>query len=148
MVGRVNLEHPDGTNSSVLVRRLGKSDHGAKLLLFVEGHPLFCEGLALLLKWRAGFESVRAGSLAEARRVLNDSLGKVDVAIVDLDLSDGLGLIESIREIEPDIPVLALTSWGVLERNARALRLGADEVLSTATEPEELIGAVERLATR
>ena len=148
MVGRVNPEHPEDTKSSVLARRLGKANHGAKRLLFVEGNPFFREGLALLLKWRTGFESVQAESLAEARRVLNDSLGKVDLAIVDLDLSDGLNLIESIREIEPDIPVLALTSSYVLERNAWALRLGADEVLSTATETEELIGAVERLATR
>ncbi|MDQ3910480.1 MAG: response regulator transcription factor [Actinomycetota bacterium] len=148
MVGRVNPKHPGNTKSSVLTRRLGKANRGAKRLLFVEGHPFFREGLALLLKWRKGFESVQAESLAEACRVLNDSRGKVDLAIVDLDLSDGLSLIERIREIEPDIPVLALTSRYVLERNARALRLGADEVLSTATEPEELIGAVERLATR
>jgi hypothetical protein len=36
-------------------------------LLLVEHHPLFGDGLALLIEWRTGLSSIRAGSLAEAR---------------------------------------------------------------------------------
>jgi hypothetical protein len=36
-------------------------------LLLVEHHPLFGDGLALLIEWRTGLGSIRAGSLAEAR---------------------------------------------------------------------------------
>ena len=148
MVRRVKREYTEDTERGRSALRLGKADIGRKRLLLVEGHPLFREGLALLLEWRTGFESIHAGSLAEARRVLNDPLGKIDLAIIDLELSDGVSLVEELREVEPDIPVLALISDQRLERHARTLRVKVDEVLSTTTDTEELIGVVERLAGR
>jgi CheY-like chemotaxis protein len=43
--------------------------------------------------------------------------------------------------------VLALTASESRERQAQALEAGADEVLNLAADIEEVIGAVERLAS-
>ena len=96
-----------------------------------------------------GFEIMQAGSLTETHRVLGDRSGAVDLAIVDLDLLEGGGrsVIASIREAEPNVPVLALTASESRERQAQALEAGADEVLNLAADIEEVIGAVERLAS-
>jgi hypothetical protein len=42
-------------------------------LLVVEHSRLFREGLALLLEWRTGLSSIHAGSLAEAKGVLEET---------------------------------------------------------------------------
>ena len=118
-----------------------------KRLLFVEDHDLFRTAFALLLEWHMDLGSVQAKSLAEARRALSNLEEEFNLAIVDFDLPHGEGpqLIEELREVQPNAPVLALTVSPSLERRARALEAGADEVLTVKTAPEEIIDAVRSL---
>src|ERR671920_2648253 len=94
-------------------------------LLIVEDHALFREGLALLLKWRTGWDNVQSGSIAESRRILGEAKEEPVCADVDLDLPDGDGveLLERLR----GLPVLALVSERSLERCVVALEAGAGE---------------------
>jgi CheY-like chemotaxis protein len=105
-------------------------------------HPLLGEGLATLLEWQTGLSSVQAGSLAEAKGLLEEAKHKPACIIVDLDLADGEGN-ELLKELD-GIPVLALIKGHSLLRRAEAMELGADEVLRTGSV-EKLAAAVERL---
>jgi DNA-binding NarL/FixJ family response regulator len=118
---------------------------GRALVIIVESHALFCDGLALLLKLRMGCECIQAGSLVEARRILDTLSSGVDLAVVDLDLPEGdaTALIEDLHEL--DVPVLAVTSSLSLERQASALRAGAREVLTMATAGEKILDTATRL---
>src|SRR5215212_6839440 len=116
-----------------------------KRVLLIENHALFRECLALLLNWKLGLESVDAGSLTEGHRVLGAAKGMADLAIIELDLPDGDGseLIERLHQTEPDVPILVLTAERSLARHARALEVGAEEVLSKSAHVEQIIGAVQ-----
>jgi DNA-binding NarL/FixJ family response regulator len=114
-------------------------------LLLTEHNPLFREGLATLLQWRTGLASVYAGSLAEARGVLEEETRKPACIIVDLDLPDGGG--NELLEQLDGIPVLALIKDRSLKRQAEAMGLGAEEVLLTGSV-EKIASAVERLIGR
>lgn len=119
-----------------------------KRALLVEDHAVFRAALAAVLEEHTNLEkTVQAGSLPEARRISGHLTGEVDLVIVDLDLPEGEGmsLIDNLREAEPDVPVLALTDARNLEKRARALRKGADEVLSTGSSIEKIVGVVQRL---
>jgi two-component system, OmpR family, KDP operon response regulator KdpE len=111
-------------------------------LLLVEHNPLFRDGLALLLEWRTGLSSIHAGSLAEAKGVLEEATHKPACIIVDLDLPDGEGN-ELLKELD-GTPVLALIKGRSLQRRAEAMGLGAEEVLRTESV-EKIAAAVERL---
>jgi DNA-binding NarL/FixJ family response regulator len=54
-------------------------------------------------------------------------------------------LIENLREAAPDVPVLALTSARSLEQRARALRAGANEVITMDSSSDQIIDAAKRL---
>ena len=119
-----------------------------KRVLIVDDHDLFRQVLAVVLGQHTDLkESVQVESLAEARRVLGALAGKIDLAIVDLDIPDGNGteLIKELRVEEPDVPVLALTDGRSFQLRARALQAGADQVLSTATPGENIVRAAELL---
>jgi CheY-like chemotaxis protein len=118
-----------------------------KRFLLVEDHALFREALALVLERHTGFDSVRAASLAEASRVLDNPPGTIGMAIVDVELPEGGGieLIAKLRETEPNIPVVAFTTARDPNRHAQALRAGADEVFSTWEPIEELVRTARRL---
>ncbi len=104
---------------------------------------MFREGIALLLKWETGLSSVCAGSLAEAKCVLDDANQIPVCVIVDLDLPNGDGT-ELLKQLN-GLPVLALINRCTLERQVQALESGAHEVLSTKEVVEGISAAVERL---
>jgi DNA-binding NarL/FixJ family response regulator len=118
-----------------------------KRVLLIENHALFRQGLALLLNWELGLESIDAESLAEGHRVLGAAKGMADLAIIELDLPDGDGseLIERLHQTEPDVPIVAFTADRSLTRHARALEVGAEEVLAKSAHVEQIIGAAEQL---
>ena len=116
--------------------------------LVVEDLRLFREVLAVMLEEQTDLKkTIQTKSLAEARRVWERLCGDIDLAIVDLDLTngDGISLIENLREAAPDVPVLALTSARSLEQRARALRAGANEVITMDSSSDQIIDAAKRL---
>jgi len=90
---------------------------------------------------------MQAASLTETRQALRDLHGKIDLAIVDLQSLEGAwaGVISSIRETEPNVPVLVLAASQDPERHARVRQAGAHEVLELTVDTEQIIGAVQRL---
>lgn len=118
-----------------------------KRVFLIEDHALFRDGLALLLKWRLGLESVTAGSLAEGHRLLSDPKSMADLAIISLSLPDGDGgeLIEHLRRTEPGVPVLALITDRNFAKQTQAMEVGADQVLAKRAPVEQIIDAVEQL---
>jgi two-component system, NtrC family, response regulator PilR len=112
-------------------------------LLLVEHRSLFGESLALLLEWRTGLSCDQAGSLAEARTILEGTPRKLACVLVDLDLPEGEGA--EVLEGLDRVPVLALIEGRNVRRQAEAIGLGADEVLGTSGPVEKLVAAVERL---
>jgi DNA-binding NarL/FixJ family response regulator len=111
-------------------------------LLLVEPNLLFGEGLATLLEWQTGLSSVHAGSVTEAKGLLEEANQRPACIIVDLDLPDGEGN-ELLKQLD-GIPVLALIKDRSLKRQAEAMELGAKEVLLTGSA-EKIAAAVERL---
>ena len=112
-------------------------------VLLVEHNLLFRDGLALLLEWRTGLNSVFARSLAEAQDVLAGANQKPACVIVDLDLPDGEGT-EVLKELN-GLPMLALIRIPNRGRRGEAIGLGANQVLLTTETPEKIVAAVERL---
>lgn len=110
-------------------------------------YPLFREGLSLLIEWRTGFEITQAASLAQTRQSLRDLKGRLELAVVDLESLEeaGAGVVSCIHEAEPDVPMLVIAAGRDLRRHSEAQRAGAHEVLDLAVDPEEIIGAVQRL---
>jgi len=111
-------------------------------LLVVEHNRLYREGLATLLEWRTGLSSIYAGSLAEAKGVLEEATQKPACTIVDLDLPGGGGP-ELLEDLD-GVPVLALVEDRSLQRQSEAMGLGAEEVLRTGAV-EKITATVERL---
>jgi DNA-binding NarL/FixJ family response regulator len=135
------------------LRKGGNDGRGTQVsqALVVEDLRLFREVLAVMLEEQTDLKkTIQTKSLAEARRVWERLCGDIDLAIVDLDLTngDGLSLIENLREAAPDVPVLALTSARSLEQRARALRAGANEVITMDSSSDQIIDAAKRLLSR
>jgi DNA-binding NarL/FixJ family response regulator len=119
-----------------------------KRVLFVDQHTLFRQILGMVLKWNTDLkETLEANSLAEVRRVLDNSNHKPDLAVVNLDLAnrDVFEIIEELRMTAPGVPVLAITLRQDVDRRERALGAGAAKVLTMAAYPKEIVDVAKRL---
>jgi len=69
-----------------------------------------------------------------------------DMAIVDLQLADmdGITLMQELKMINPDLPVLILTAYGSIESAVDAIQKGAYSYLTKPFDPRELLLQVER----
>lgn len=116
-------------------------------ILLVEDHASFRQTLAVLFEHEPGFRVAgQAGTLAEARRLLQDV--EVDMAVVDLSLPDGEGtdLIEEIGDEETGLTALVLTASVDRADHARAVEAGAAGVLHKSADVDEIVDAMRRLA--
>lgn len=91
-----------------------------------------------------GYEVMGADSVARARKVLDVS--RPDAAIVDYRLpdGDGLELLETLKAIDPSIPVVILTAHGSIDLAVRAIKEGAEQFLTKPVELPALLVLVER----
>ncbi|MGD9987496.1 response regulator [Pseudonocardia sp.] len=115
---------------------------GRHVVVIVDDHALFAEGLALLLESRAGASFVVAGSATAGEEAVA-LVGRhgADIAIVDLALPP-LGGVETIRRVKAAYPatrVLALSGTEDLELAVAALRAGADGYLGKSADPQVLV---------
>src|SRR5215208_2289367 len=102
-------------------------------LLLVDDHAAFRTPLAMILEREPDLVVVaQAGSLAEARAVLPEIAGRVDVALIDLLLPDGDGVevVRDVRDLHPRPRMLVLTAVIDPAHHARAIDAGAAAILS------------------
>jgi DNA-binding NarL/FixJ family response regulator len=117
-------------------------------VFLLEDHSWFRNALADLLEREAGLQVVgEAGSLSEARDDVMDKTEKIDLALIDLLLPDGIGteLIGDLRRINPEVPVLVLTVARGPDLYAWVRSMGADEMISKDASVDEILAAVRLL---
>ncbi len=118
-------------------------------IFLVEDHASFRQTLALMFDRDTEFEVVaQAGTLAEARRVIEEIGDSANLGVLDLTLPDGEGieLIEELREVNPHFSALILTASLDQADHARAIEAGAAGILHKSADVDEIIGATRTLA--
>lgn len=115
-----------------------------KRILIVEDDPTYGPRLAQSFQ-RKGYQAlvVRDGAAAQSVLQSDEFAG----AVVDLRLEDesGLRVVEGIREVWPDLPVVVVTGYGSITTAKEALRLGAVDYLTKpvdAGQIEQALGLV------
>lgn len=117
-------------------------------ILLLDDHDSFRQPLAFMLEREPDLRVVaQAGSLSEAREVLNGAGETVDVAVVDLDLPDGSGteFISELVKANRRALVLVLSAHSEKGRLARAVEAGASGLLHKSSRIGEILDAVRRL---
>lgn len=116
--------------------------------MLVDDHTSFRQPLAFVLDREPDLEVIaQAGTLAEARRLLEDAGTAVDLALVDLDLPDGPGseFVAALRAARPQALALVLSAYSDRVRLARAIDAGASGILHKSSRTEDILDAIRRL---
>jgi len=93
---------------------------------------------------RAGFTILSAPDGATALDVV--AKRRPDAMVTDLKMPGmtGVELIEKVREIDDDLPIVLMTAFGTVETAVRAIKSGAFDYITKPFEGDELVIAVKR----
>lgn len=113
-----------------------------RVLLLDDDAP-FREAICEFLEERE-YEVLQAGARSEAQAILART--QPDIAILDYSLPDGtaLDVMEDIRAVDANIPVLVLTGHGTIDLAVRAIKEGAEQFLTKPVEFSALAIVVGR----
>lgn len=94
-----------------------------------------------------GYSSLTASSGMEALDILNTEL--VDLVLTDVNMPgmSGIQLLEKIKEINPDIPVIIMTAYGSVEKAVEAMHKGAYTFILKPFENQALIAHIAKALT-
>jgi len=116
-------------------------------ILIADDHLIIRQGLRLILETEAEFEVVgEASDGAEALRLCQDL--NPDVVLMDLRMPnmDGLTAIEKLRDEQPEIAVVILTTFNEDELMLRGLQAGARGYLLKDTDRAALFDSIRAAA--
>jgi len=117
-------------------------------ILIIDDHPVVRRGIIQFLR---DDPERRFGSIEEAGNggEMIDKLISSDFDIILLDNSmpgrSGLELIQDIKNLKPDLPVLMLSIYPEEQYAIRAMKMGASGYLNKGCSPEELISAIVKI---
>lgn len=117
-------------------------------VFIVDDHAIVRAGLRRLLSESPEIEVVgEAGSAEEALTTLRDC--EADVVVLDLALPgmSGLEALPLLRRLCPSLRVLALSMYPEEHYALRVFQAGADGFISKSSVVEELLAALERVAS-
>ena len=91
-----------------------------------------------------GYTSLTASSGMEALDILNNEL--IDLVLTDVKMPgmSGIQLLEKIKEINPDIPVIIMTAYGSVEKAVEAMHKGAYTFILKPFENQALIAHIAK----
>ncbi len=119
---------------------------GNERILIVDDEHVIAEMIRLFFQ-KLGYEIKTAPGGAEAFEIFSEAPQYFDLIITDQVMPGmtGLELIQEIKKIRPDIPVILCTGYSDIAEPVKAREIGVNEFLSKPVMTEELAGAIRRV---
>lgn len=112
-------------------------------ILLVDDEPSILNVLTTLLR-KQGYEVTPLGGGEEVLEIIKDQ--KFDLVLTDIRMSpvDGLQVLTSMQEIQPQTPVILLTGYGSVQTAVEAMKGGAFDYVTKPFKVDELLLTVKR----
>jgi serine phosphatase RsbU (regulator of sigma subunit) len=126
--------------------------HEESLILVAEDQEYVREALAILLRGQ-GYSVSLCSSPHEALTAAQQRIP--DVALLDMNYQrdstsgiEGLDLIQQLRQVDPTVPIIALTAWGNVDLAVSAMKHGASDFIEKPWRNDALLEKVQSLTQR
>ncbi|QYK46867.1 MAG: sigma-54-dependent Fis family transcriptional regulator [Phycisphaeraceae bacterium] len=113
------------------------------MVLVVDDKEMMRDSVAGTLE-RAGFEVATATDGAAALEMIARRRPAAVVTDLRMPGLSGIELIERIRAIDEELPIVLMTAFGTIETAVKAMRVGAFDYLTKPFEGDELVVAIKR----
>src|ERR1043165_820491 len=119
-------------------------------ILVADDQPAILDAVKMLLR-SEGFQVDTARSAQVVLECL--AMREYDTVLLDLNYTrdttsgqEGIELLESIRAIDSQVPVIVMSAWGTIDLAVEAVRRGARDFIQKPWDDERLVTTVRNLA--
>lgn len=113
-------------------------------ILAVDDEPDMLKLLTMIIRDKTAYEIVATNNPLEAIELAKK--GGFDLVLADLKMPglDGMELLESIKRIDEDIPVIILTAYGTVESATEAMDKNAFDFITKPFKKEQILYTIDR----
>ena len=111
-------------------------------ILIIDDKVKLCETLAKTFG-QFGYYCLCAANSRDALRLVNDS--PIHVALLDIMLGEenGIDILQTLRKIRPNLPVIMMTGYASIETAVQSMKLGAFDYVKKPLDFEQLMQVVD-----
>lgn len=113
-------------------------------ILIVDDEPDMLKLLSMILREKTPYEITTTNNPLEALELAKK--GSFDLVISDLKMPglDGLELIEAVKKVDLDIPIIIITAYGTVESAMEAIQKGGFDFITKPFKKEQIIFTVDK----
>jgi DNA-binding NtrC family response regulator len=119
-------------------------------VLIVDDQPHVLDAMELLFEMRGQLQVTRASGPGQAEAAVR--AGGIGVVVQDMNFTEGTTsgdegaqLFDTLRRLEPDVPIILMTAWASVDRAVELVKRGADDYLQKPWNDAALLKRVQNL---
>ena len=113
-------------------------------ILIVDDEPDMLKLLEMILKEKTPYETVTTNNPLEALDLVKR--GGFDAVIADLKMPglDGVELLDAIKQVDEDIPVIIITAYGTVESAVESMQKGGFDFITKPFRKEQILYTIDK----
>lgn len=113
-------------------------------LLIVDDEPDMLKLLSMIIKEKTPYEAVTTNNPLEALELAKQ--GDFELIIADLKMPglDGVELLEAIKRVDEDIPVIIITAYGTVESAMEIMQKGGFDFITKPFKKEQILYTIDK----
>jgi DNA-binding NtrC family response regulator len=116
----------------------------AEKILIVDDEPDMLKLLSMILREKTSYAVTTTNNPLEALDMAKK--GGFDLVISDLKMPglDGMELIDAIKKVDEDIPIIIMTAYGTVESATEAIRKGGFDFITKPFRKEQILFTIDK----
>ena len=116
----------------------------AERILVVDDEPNMLRLLKTILMDKTGYEVDTTNNPLEVEKMLKERPYDLVVTDLKMPLVDGIDLIDIIKKIDAQIPIIIITAYGTMETADEAIQKGAYDFITKPFRKENILITIKR----
>ncbi|MEK6581149.1 MAG: response regulator [Nitrospirota bacterium] len=112
-------------------------------ILIINNDPDMVTLLSMLIREKTPYKTEVTNNPLEAIEMVKQGGFSVVIAEMKMPVMDGLEILEAVKHIAEDIPVIILSAYGDVESALEAMHKGAFDYLTKPFRKEQILFAIE-----
>lgn len=113
-------------------------------ILAVDDEPDMLKLLSMIIREKTPYEITTTNNPLEAVELAKD--GRFDLVIADLKMPglDGMELLDAIKGVDADIPVIIVTAYATMESAVEAMKKGGFDFITKPFKKEQILYTIDK----
>ena len=113
-------------------------------ILIVDDEPDMLKLLSMILREKTSYEITTTNNPMEAKELAKQ--GGFDLVISDLKMPglDGMDIIDAVKKIDEDIPVIIITAFASVESASEAIQKGGFDFITKPFRKEQILFTIDK----